>query len=138
MPARIVVGFRGNVPADEAQGAAYLERALDLKQRAEAHGATLCGWSAWTCSFAFEPDELEEAVTLAALVFELEGFGAGVAEGEMSPVGERGSVAGLAWGRPLVSSAALARAAGSGEVLIDEALWSRRGGEIAALGFHAD
>ena len=56
----------------------------------------------------------------------------------MSPVGERGSVAGLAWGRPLVNSAALARAAGEGEVLIDEALWSLRGAEISALGFHAD
>jgi hypothetical protein len=138
MPERIVVCFRGAVPADDERGAAYLARALGLKTRAEAHGAALCGWSAWTCSFAFEPDELEEAVRLATLVFEVEGFGAGIAEGEMIPVGERGSVAGLAWGRPLVNSAALARAAGAGEVLIDEALWSRRGEEITALGFPVD
>jgi hypothetical protein len=138
LAAKIVVGFRGDVPADEAQGEAYLSRALGIKKRAEAHGAALCGWSAWTCSFAFEPDELEEALTLATLVFEVPGFGAGLAEGEMAPVGERGSVAGLAWGRPLVNSAALARAAGSGEVLVDEALWGRRGAEIVALGFRVD
>ena len=53
----------------------------------------------------------------------------------MSAVGERGSLAGLAWGLPLVTAAALSRAAGTGEVLVDEELFTRRATEIEALGF---
>jgi hypothetical protein len=135
MPLRIVISFRGALALDSAGGARYLERALSTKKRAEAHGATLCSWSAWSFGFAFDPDELEEALTLASLAFEDEALGVGVAEGEMSAVGERGSLAGLAWGLPLVTAAALSRAAGTGEVLIDEELFTRRATEIEALGF---
>ncbi len=133
----IVVSFRGAMAMDAEGGARYLEQALSTKKRAEAHGATLCAWSAWTFSFALDPDELEEAMTLASLAFE-EGFGVGVAEGEMSAVGERGSLEGLAWGLPLVTAGALSRAASGGEVLIDPELLARCEGEIEALGFHAE
>jgi hypothetical protein len=141
MPLRIVIGFRGALALDPEGGARYLERALSTKKRAEAHGATLCAWSAWTFGFAFEPDELEEALTLASLAFE-EGtpspLGVGIAEGEMSAVGERGSLAGLAWGLPLVTASALSRAAAPGEVLIDTDLFTRRAPEIEALGFRGE
>src|SRR5579871_4636455 len=114
MPERIVISFRGALALDAVGGAAYLERALSTKKRAEAHGATLCAWSAWTFAFAFDPDELEEALTLATIAFEDRTLGVGAAVGEMSAVGERGSLAGLAWGLPLVTSSALSRAAGGG------------------------
>jgi hypothetical protein len=123
---------------DPEGGARYLDRALSTKKRAEAHGATLCAWSAWTFSFVLDPDELEEAMTLASLAFEESDFGVGMAEGEMSAVGERGSLAGLAWGLPLVAAGALSRAAGAGEVLIDPEMLARCEAEIEALGFHAE
>ncbi len=144
MPLRIVISFRGALALDPEGGARYLERALTTKKRAEAHGATLCAWSAWSFGFALEPDELEEALTLASIAFEDDGadggsrLGVGVAEGEMSAVGSRGSLAGLAWGLPLVEAAALSRAAGAGEVLIDGELFARRAAEIEALGFRGE
>ena len=138
MPLRIVISFRGALALDPEGGARYLERALTTKKRAEAHGATLCAWSAWSFAFAFDPDELEEALTLATIAFEDRSLGVGAAEGEMSAVGERGSLAGLAWGLPLVTAGALSRAAGGGEVLIDEEMFARRAGEIEALGFRGE
>jgi hypothetical protein len=142
MPLSIVVSFRGALAQDAAGGAAYLERALHTKKVAEAHGATLCAWSAWNFAFAFAPDEMEEALTLASLAFDDVGggggLGAGVAEGEMSLVGERGSMAGLAWGLPLVTASALSRAAETGEVLVAEELFTRRAAEIEALGFRGE
>jgi hypothetical protein len=140
MPERIVVSFRGAVPGDEAAGARYLERALAMKTRAEAHGATLCAWSAMTFSFCFEPDELEEAVALATVVFDDDetGLCAGIAEGELAPVGGRGSVAGLSWGMPLVHATALSRAARAGEVLAHEAFFTRHRVDITALGLRGE
>jgi hypothetical protein len=139
MPDRLVLSFRGPVPADLAAGEGYLRRALTMKKRAGAHGATLCAWSAWTFSFAFSPDDLEEALGFAELVFEqapeAEGFCVGIAEGEMRDVGEGGSLAALSWGMPLVTSVALSRAARAGEVLLDDAFFARHAGELAALGF---
>ena len=140
MSPRVVVSFRGAVPADPAGGERYLDRALAMKQRAEAHGATLCAWSAWTFSFCFEPDELEEAVTLATSVFEdvTASLCAGLAEGDLVSVGERGTLAGLAWGLPLVSATALSRAARGGEVLLDAAFWARHERELTGLGLRAE
>jgi hypothetical protein len=135
MPRRIVIGFRSALALDPAGGAAYLDQAVRTKKCAEAHGATLCAWSAWSFAFAFDPDELEEAVNLAALAFEDGTLAVGVAEGEMSAVGERGSLAGLAWGLPLVTASALSRAAAAGEVLVDGDVWNRRAPELEALGF---
>jgi hypothetical protein len=143
MPLSIIVSFRGALALDEEGAAAYLERALLMKKRADAHGATLCAWSAWSFAFAFDPDELEEALTLASLAYKSKdspasALGAGIAEGEMRSVGERGSLAGLAWGLPLVAAAALSRAADAGEVLIDTAFFARRAAEIQSLGFRGE
>jgi hypothetical protein len=137
MPERIVVSFRGAMPPGGDK--TYLERALALKQRAEAHGATLCAWSALTFSFEFDPDEIEEAASLAALAQESipegERFGAGIASGEMRTLGDGGGMAKLGWGAPLVAAALLARDARAGEVLIDGELLARRGTELTKLGF---
>ncbi len=137
MPDRIVVSFRGMVPPGGEK--AYLDRALALKQRAEAHGATLCAWSAMTFSFDFDPDELEEAASLAAQaeehIPEPERFGAGISVGDMRTLGEGGGMAKLGWGAPLVAAALLSRDARSGEVLIDGELLARFGPALAALGF---
>ena len=133
-PSAIVVSFRGSMAA-RCRGAARATWSgrSRTKKRAEAHGATLCAWSALTFSFGFETDELEEAMRLASLAStEPSGFGVGVAEGELSAVGERGSLAGLAWGLPLVTAAALSRAARRREVLIDRDARAARAGEIEA------
>jgi hypothetical protein len=137
MPDRIVVSFRGTVPPGGEK--TYLDRALALKQRAEAHGATLCAWSALTFSFDFDPDELEEATSLAALAQEKipedERFGAGIAAGEMRTLGEGGGMAKLGWGAPLVAAAILSRDARAGEVLIDGEMLVRFSAELTELGF---
>ncbi len=137
MSERIVVSFREVIPPGGDK--LYLERALDLKKRAEAHGATLCAWSALTFAFEFDPDEIEEAASLAALAQESvpaeERFGAGIAAGEMRTLGDGGGMAKLGWGAPLVSAALLARDARAGEVLIDGALLAQRGTELRHLGF---
>lgn len=140
MPRRLLVSFRGAAPATAADGARYIAQALAMKKRAEAHGATLCAWSALTFSFCFEPDELEEAVTLAAQVFAGDGAGlcAGLSAGELASIGERGPLSGLAWGVPLVRATSLSRAARPGELLIDDVLYADRGDEILALGFRAE
>src|SRR5262245_50661365 len=120
MPDRIVVSFRGFAASKGAER--YLERALAMKKRAEAHGGTLCAWSAQTFSFDFAPDELEEARSLAAVAWEETGaanerFAVGLAYGEMRVVGEGGSLAALSWGAPLVEAVALARDGRAGEIL---------------------
>src|SRR5262245_51386216 len=135
MPERIVVSFRGNTDREE-----YLDRALSLKQRAEALGATLCAWSARIFSFELATDELEEAVALATVAAEdqdvapEERFAMGIAQGEVNAVGELGRVASLSWGKPHLAAEALARMAAAGEVLLDPDLPGARSGELLITG----
>lgn len=162
MPQRLVVSFRGVISPEPEGGQRYLARALAMKKRAEALGATLCAWSAQTFSFALDPGELEEAIALAALVLEEpanaeprptspgpanaeprpaspenisaeEPWSAGLAEGETSPIGTGGSFAALSWGPALVTAVGLAEDAQAGEVLLDLDLIAQRAGEICAL-----
>ncbi|MGK3997260.1 hypothetical protein [Sorangium sp. So ce1024] len=120
----------------------YLARALALKKRAEALGATLCAWSAQTFSFEFSPDDIEEAVLLAALAAEDTSvhpdarFAAGIAQGEMTFVGEAGRFTALSWGQPLLVAVTLARVAPPGDVLLDPALPAVLSGELMTLGLH--
>src|SRR5262245_6182813 len=99
MPERIVVSFRGIVPVGASGGPNHLERALTMKKRADALGATLCAWSASTFSFDLSPDELEEAVSLAMLATQEEGvplerrFSVGLSQGSLTSVGDGGSLA---------------------------------------------
>jgi hypothetical protein len=137
MPLRIVVSFRGTAPGGDDKR--YLERALGLKKRAEAHGAKLCAWGALAFAFDFDPDELEEAASLASIGQDAapagERFGAALAEGEMTALGEGGAMSQLGWGEPLVRATLLARDARAGEVLLDPDLLARREAEIDVLGF---
>lgn len=137
MPQRLVVSFRGATPPDPAGGERYLLRALGLKKRAEALGATLCAWGAHEIAFDLDPSELEETVVLAMLALDVptpeDRWSAGIAEGEMSVVGDGGSLAALAWGPPLVIADALAREARAGEVLVDTELLVRREVELTLL-----
>ncbi|WP_438007864.1 hypothetical protein WME89_03580 [Sorangium sp. So ce321] len=126
-----------------ARGAeTYLTRALALKKRAEALGATLCAWSAQTFSFEFTPEDIEEAVLLAALAAEDAAvhpdarFAAGIAQGEMTYVGEAGRFTALSWGQPLLVAVMLARIALPGDVLLDPALPAVLSGELMTLGLH--
>ncbi|WP_437734793.1 hypothetical protein [Sorangium sp. So ce1335] len=120
----------------------YLARALALKKRAEALGATLCAWSAQTFSFEFTPEDFEEAVLLAALAAEDAAvhpdarFAAGIAQGEMTYVGEAGRFTALSWGQPLLVAVTLARVAPPGDVLLDPALPAVLSGELMTLGLH--
>ncbi|WP_437571303.1 hypothetical protein [Sorangium sp. So ce542] len=120
----------------------YLARALALKKRAEALGATLCAWSAQTFSFEFTPDDIEEAVLLAALAAEDASvhpdarFAVGIAQGEMTYVGEAGRFTALSWGQPLLVAVMLARIALPGDVLLDPALPAVLAGELMTLGAH--
>ena len=157
MPERIVVSFRGiaaaerrtgDAPAEPSAGAgaepsaggSYLRRALALKQRAEALGATLCAWGPQSFSFDLGPDELEEAISLGAMAADdlavgaEERFAVGIAQGEMTPVGEWGRNAVLSWGQPLLAAVLLARIAGAGEILIDPRLPAARTGELLFAG----
>lgn len=137
MPQRLVVSFRGATPPEPAGSERYLHRALGLKKRAEALGATLCAWGAHEMAFDLDPSELEEAVVLAMLALDVptpeDRWSAGIAEGEMSVVGDGGSLAALAWGQPLVIADALAREARAGEVLVDTELLVRREVELTLL-----
>ncbi|AUX39359.1 hypothetical protein SOCE26_007480 [Sorangium cellulosum] len=137
---------RGAGPHDAVATAraeeSYLARALALKKRAEALGATLCAWSAQTFSFEFTSDDIEEAVLLAALAAEDANvhpdarFAAGIAQGEMTYVGEAGRFSALSWGQPLLVAVMLARIAPPGEVLLDPALPAVAAGELMTLGVH--
>jgi hypothetical protein len=138
VPQRIVVSFRGELKENVADSA-YLHRALAMKERAEALGATLCAWSAQTFAFDFGPDEFEEAISLAAQACEgelaEERFSAGLSQGEMRTVGEGSSLAMLSWGIPLVTAVALARDARAGQVLLDPALFPLRTSDLTSLGW---
>lgn len=139
MPDRIVVSFRG-VAAAEGGAGDYLARALAIKKRAEALGATLCSWGARTVSFELGPDEVEEAISLAILAADDQGvppsmrFAVGIAQGEMMPAAELGRMAVLSWGKPLLAAVSLAFVAAPGEVLVDAALPAALSGELVLAG----
>jgi hypothetical protein len=151
MAERIVVTFRGILDGSERAASEYLARALATTQRAEAHGATLCAWSAHTFSFEFAVDELEEALALASIALPKSGaepteseryaaarFMVGVAEGALDRVGEEGPFAALSWGAALVIAVSLSRDAMAGEVLLDGAFAAARKADLEALGWTSE
>ena len=151
MPERVVVSFNvgrgstGGIPlrreeAGDPSGAGYLERAVALKKQAEALGARLCAWSAQTFSFDFEPDEIEEAISLAQMAEGDHGgapeqrFGVGIAQGMLDGLDDGSSRMMLSWGRPLLMAVVLARVARAGEILVDPDLPALRAGELLVVG----
>jgi hypothetical protein len=130
------MAYKGLLPGKEG---GYLERARALTQRAEALGANLAAWSAVTLAFSWEPEAIEEAVTLATFAAtdaqgDREPWACGIAEGTMEELAPQGERAQLAWGTPLVSAVALARVAEHGEVLIDSSVEKVRSGELLVVG----
>lgn len=122
-------------PGVAVRGArSYLDRARALTRRAEALGAELVAWSATNVAFGWDPDSVEEAITLAVSLREdaaptEQTWACGIAEGAMERLAPAGR-ASLAWGEPLVRAVSLARIADGGEVLLDEDLTPLATGEL--------
>jgi hypothetical protein len=137
---RIVVCCRMDharlVPPAGGDARGYLEHARALKQQAEALGASLASWSATTLGFAFDTNDLEEAIAFVKeLRDESPTWACGLAQGEMEPLADKGSGrADLAWGEPLVAAVALARVALAGEVLVDGSVKALKARELLTLG----
>ncbi len=132
-PRRARAGAAGSAPKARAAAPAalhaaeenYLARALALKKRAEALGATLCAWSAQTFSFEFTADDdrgggaARRARRGGRAVHPDARFAVGVAQGEMTYVGEAGRFRRSPGGSRCSSRVMLARVALPGDVLLD-------------------
>jgi hypothetical protein len=141
-------GLRGAPAADALEAAepavdaSYLERARALCSRAEALGARLVAWSASSLAVAWDPDSIEEAIALATAIREgaaspAHAWACGIAEGTLEafdPAAAGGARVALSWGEALVAAVALARAAQSGEVLVDGDVRAIRAGQLAIDG----
>ncbi|UQA60272.1 hypothetical protein [Polyangium aurulentum] len=138
MADRIVVSFHGAAEELHAPAPSLLERALSIKKRAEARGASACAWSGETWSYDFAPEEIDKALALALEHTNAEAsVGIGVAQGDLRVVSERSGEPPLSWGRPVVLAERLARLARAGEVLIDPDLAAVQAGEIVTAGARA-
>jgi hypothetical protein len=120
----------------------YLERARAICTRAEALGARLIAWSAATFAVAWDPDSIEEAIVLALGVHDgaappALAWACGVAEGEIEPFDAGGGRVALSWGDALVAAVALARAAHSGEVLVDGDVRAIRAAQLGVDGIRS-
>src|SRR6476619_2633902 len=121
MTERIVVGFLtqvGSVTADSAE--VYANRLVDLRKKAEARGGRLCALGSQSIAFDFSVDDLEEAISLATSVREtqekeqeagLAPWGVAIAQGDLAPMAEAGSLSLPSWGLALVTAIGLARIA---------------------------
>ena len=147
MTERIVVGFLtqvGSVTADSA--GVYANRLVDLRKKAEARGGRLCALGSQSIAFDFSVDDLEEAISLATSVREtqekeqeagLAPWGVAIAQGDLAPMAEAGSLALPSWGLALVTAIGLARIARPGEVLIDPETPGVVAGEVLTSGSRA-
>jgi hypothetical protein len=143
MAERIVVGFLTQVGSvNPASVEAYAGRLVELRKKAEALGGRLCALGSQSIAFDFGVDDLEEAISLATSVREgetpdaagLAAWHVAIAQGELTPMAEAGSLALPSWGPPLVTAIALARIARPGEVLIDPETPGVVAGEVLTSG----
>lgn len=114
MPTRFVVAVRAPVPE--------LDRMLRAKKQAEALGGTLCAWGATELAIAFEPEDVEEVVAFASGAATVEGgaCAVGIARGALEAVHGATALAELSWGVALLDASAIAGAAPSGAVYVEE------------------
>jgi hypothetical protein len=142
MALRIVVGFLTQMTLGRAGTAdAHLARLIRLRDRADAHGGRLCALGSQSLAFDFAPDDLEEALAFALTEHhdaprgtDAALWGVGIAQGEMEPVVDAGSLVLPSWGVPLVVAIGLARTARPGEVLIDPDLPAVQAGDVLTWG----
>ncbi|MGH7270530.1 MAG: hypothetical protein ACREJ3_08880 [Polyangiaceae bacterium] len=140
MGKHIVVAFR-MPPAGISQGpeGAYLPRARSMCARGEALGGRLVAWSAALLAIAWDSDSMEEAILLATSLREgalspESAWSCGVSEGALESLAPDGQRMHLAWGDALLESAALARVAKPGEVLVGGGVEALKSGLLSLVG----
>lgn len=139
---RIVVCFRWRGAASELEAGeaprAFAPAARALLERRAALGGRIVAWHARSFAFDFSPGTQEEAIELlvgdARAVSSREGFGVGVAQGELECHFECGAHLALSSGAALERATALAAIAAPGEVLLDPALDAVRAGRLLTRG----
>jgi len=134
---RIVVAFATRVGADAVRNPErYLQRIVELRERAETLGGRLCSSGAETVAFEFAGDAVEEAVSLSIAASHPRSFslGAGIGEGDLSPLGGAGAASQPSWGSALLTALALAKMARPGEVLIQRDMAAVGSGEVKTRG----
>ena len=138
MAERIVVSLRVRKQDPRAPDErSELERARFLLKRAEAMGAAVCSWGPATASFAFAPEDLEDAIEFIAgeeASVVRQGMSAGIAQGEQVVLLELRGAVELARGQAVSRSLALARIARVGEVLVDSDLEAVARGDLLTSG----
>jgi hypothetical protein len=134
MPERLVLAFA--LPGERtSEERSFMERARLLIARADARSGELCAWSAGSLAFSFPVSSLGDVISLARTHGEetAQGerpFASGLAQGELSLLGEGVEHGELAWGAPLVAATALCLAARAGEVLVADSVKAQRTGEL--------
>jgi len=126
MAERIVVSLRARSRSRELSGPGVgLDEIRLLLKRAEAMGASVCSWGPSTVSFAFAPEDLEDAIEFVTgddAQGAREAISVGVSRGELSLLLDCRGAVGLGRGASVSRSLALARLGRAGEVLIDSEL----------------
>ncbi|MFO0555796.1 MAG: hypothetical protein U0271_45890 [Polyangiaceae bacterium] len=119
------------------EGAAgAIARAREVASDVERAGGHLVGFGAFEVSFAFDPKNAAQAISLAVALAKTSGSfqRGGIAEGELLPFDPEppsGWVA-LGWGDALIVASALARLAQAGELLVDQSVGLCRDGALRA------
>jgi len=139
---RIVVCFRWRGAASDLEtgevSRAFAPAAHALLERRAALGGRIVAWHARSFAFDFSPGTQEEAIELlvgdAQAVASRDGFGVGVAQGELECHFECGAHLALSSGAALERATALAAIAAPGEVLLDPALDAVRAGRLLTRG----
>ncbi|MDI3286166.1 hypothetical protein [Polyangium sp. 15x6] len=135
MAERIVVSFHGPSGPEAGSGSGYLERALAIRKRAEAHGGALCAWGGEAYSFDFAAEALDEALGFTleqvAEAQDAEPLRIGIAQGEMQALG---TPSGLGWGQALLRAERLAAIARPGDVLLDPDVAAVQSGDLVTAG----
>jgi hypothetical protein len=136
MTEQLVVCFRS--PELFVEPGVYLSSAHVLVERAAALGGRLISWGATVYAFAFDLDAVQDGIELALAMLRDAApgkeHGVGISAGPLETREEPAAHTTLTWGYPLVCSAALARAARPGEVLIDPVLGAAKRGELLTVG----
>jgi hypothetical protein len=133
---RVVVCFRRRGAVKRGEAEEPVDRAEALVGRGTALGGRVIAWHVQSFAFDFPPEALEDAIELVAGedAGSHEGFGIGVAAGELAVVVEGDARLALGRGPALLRAMALSQIARRGEVLLDPALEAVRAEELLCSG----